>query len=162
MKDDEVRQVCTGVLAMAGYIKFLEKENERIRLECVATLTDVGIPMLVGSDPCAPGEVAAAIRRLAALAPVSASPAKNEATESPWVSVTERLPKEGVPVLVCYDGTGESSHRADIASLVLGRESALDDKWENDNWHRNVPVGTFSFWMPLPAAPRPASPEEKP
>jgi hypothetical protein len=42
-----------------------EEYKDRLRGECVGTLTDVGAYMLVDSDPTAPGEVASAIRRVA-------------------------------------------------------------------------------------------------
>ena len=55
--------------------------------------------------------------------------------ESSWVSVKDRLPKDGVEVLVVSDGeTGASWHEAGEFGWAIG--------------------GTVTHWAPLPAAPK--------
>ncbi len=89
-------------------------------------------------------DIALLMAMLAAPAPVQAEPA------SPWVAVSERLPKKGEDVQVYCDTSGEQM----VAfSLGDGRfQFAVD-------LHGDVIACRPTHWMPLPAAPAPGKRE---
>lgn len=83
--------------------------------------------------PIAPGCVAGELERLY--------------RESEWISVDERLPEDGVRVLVCNPAT------ADVAEWIdTARWSCTASVWVNLNWHRDLERNEVTHWMPLPAA----------
>ncbi len=67
----------------------LTKERDRLRGEIVGSLTAAGIAMLVDADPTAPGEIASAVRRLAAERDTTT--ARAEKAEADLAAANERM-----------------------------------------------------------------------
>lgn len=64
-----------------------------------------------------------------------------------WISINERLPEEGILVLVWFCGRG---HEKITIDSIVPRESRFSDVpcWGHHSWN-NV-----THWMPLPEPPK--------
>ena len=62
---------------------------------------------------------------------------------SEWISVKERLPNFGIPVLICWDGY------TDIAEYRCGM---VCPKWRTQHYG-TVDLASATHWMPLPEPP---------
>lgn len=67
----------------------------------------------------------------------------SETTKPGWISVKERLPNFGIPVLICWDGY------TDIAEYRCGMVSP---KWRTQHYG-TVDLASVTHWMPLPDPP---------
>lgn len=66
-----------------------------------------------------------------------------ETTKPGWISVKERLPNFGIPVLICWDGY------TDIAEYRCGM---VCPKWRTQHYG-TVDLASVTHWMPLPELP---------
>lgn len=66
-----------------------------------------------------------------------------ETTKPGWISVKERLPNFGIPVLICWDGY------TDIAEYRCGM---VCPKWRTQHYG-TVDLASVTHWMPLPEPP---------
>ena len=67
-----------------------------------------------------------------------------ETTKPGWISVKERLPNFGIPVLICWDGY------TDIAEYRCGM---VCPKWRTQHYG-TVDLASVTHWMPLPEPPK--------
>jgi hypothetical protein len=62
-----------------------------------------------------------------------------------WISVKDRMPAYGIPVLVVYHGVVQFvSYSRDIGEWIAA----------NDDGSDHMPEGFVSHWMPLPEPPK--------
>lgn len=66
-----------------------------------------------------------------------------ETTKPGWISVKERLPNFGIPVLICWDGY------TDIAEYLCGM---VCPKWRTQHYG-TIDLTSVTHWMPLPEPP---------
>ena len=67
----------------------------------------------------------------------------SETTKPGWISVKERLPNFGIPVLICWDGY------TDIAEYLCGM---VCPKWRTQHYG-TIDLTSVTHWMPLPEPP---------
>lgn len=89
------------------------------------------------------------IRRMKAEHALNKRIAELEA-ERRWIPVSERLPEDGVAVLVAFT---ENPKDIDILTAKYYKHYAgfggLDNWWNIEGWH----TGNVTHWMPLPEPP---------
>jgi hypothetical protein len=71
----------------------------------------------------------------------------------PWVSVSERLPDDGVPVLVTYIGFNDGKPHSDGVAKWSIEENAYVGGWllESDSSEVTVEI---THWKPVPEPPK--------
>lgn len=74
---------------------------------------------------------------------ITALRSMQETTKPGWISVKERLPNFGIPVLICWDGY------TDIAEYRCGM---VCPKWRTQHYG-TVDLASVTHWMPLPEPP---------
>lgn len=112
-----LQRLTTTLSARAARISELERRHDALRLEIVAALTSVGIAMLVGSDPCAPGEVNSAVRRLAG---------ERDKLQAFKDYAHQRLTVGGVPEVIEDQHHSEGCRIGGRLDWVFARISALE------------------------------------
>lgn len=70
---------------------------------------------------------------------------------SEWISVKERLPESGIPVLVAYLGYRTGEQRCDGVAVV--DNNGVWGWWDGGNAEETVIV-EITHWMPLPEPPK--------
>lgn len=73
-----------------------------------------------------------------------------EVTKQDWIPVTERLPKDGVFVLVCNDDGHMmiAKHESETYEWYYKYTNYDFDIWDNEE------QGPVCYWMPLPEPPK--------
>ena len=87
--------------------------------------------------------------------------AKQARGEAQWIPVSERLPKESVLcALINFDRTQSNQYSTPVAQCgYLSTLSSSQPYWSIYG-ERATSIEAFTHWMPLPAAPSPASGEQ--
>lgn len=74
-----------------------------------------------------------------------------ERKKGEWIPVTERLPKDGVPVQACYVGYHSRRLRSD---LLACRHEDTWCYWHGEPCSYNKCKVIITHWMPLPEPPK--------